>query len=70
MIHLTQEIGAAAQFSCGQRLDGAPKGNGRGKMQAFMSMSKMVAKRLAIETTACVLFLALAGLMPVLSNPF
>jgi|GEM_PF-2764430 len=39
-------------------------------MQAFMSMSKMVAKRLAIETTACVLFLALAGLMPVLSNPF
>jgi|APAra7269096870_1048528.scaffolds.fasta_scaffold10936_2 hypothetical protein len=39
-------------------------------MQAFLSMSKMVAKRLAIETTACVLFLALAGLIPVLSNPF
>jgi hypothetical protein len=70
VIHLTQEISAAAQLCYGQPLEGAPKGNGRGKMQAFMSMSKIIAKRLAIETTACVLFLALAGLMPVLSNPF
>jgi len=39
-------------------------------MQALLSMTKMVAQRLAIETAACVLFLALAGVMPLLSNPF
>ena len=39
-------------------------------MQALLWMTKLVAKRLAIETAACVLFLALAGVLPVLSNPF
>ena len=46
------------------------KESGRGKMQALLWMTKLVAKRLAIETAACVLFLALAGVMPVLSNSF
>lgn len=38
-------------------------------MSAFLSMTKVAARQLAIETAACLLFLALVGVLPVLSNP-
>lgn len=38
-------------------------------MRTFLEITKSVARRLAIETAACVLFLALTGVLPALANP-
>lgn len=38
-------------------------------MATFLSITKITVRRLAIEAAACALFLALAGVLPVLSNP-
>lgn len=38
-------------------------------MRVFLAISKTFARRLAIEAAACVLFLALTGVLPALANP-